>query len=51
MTPCTLESALRLLWHARNSHGRLRTAIRAEIHRNVTTLRLLRLPETMEIWH
>ena len=39
MARATIESALRLLVHARNSHGRLRSVIRSEIHRDIAILR------------
>jgi hypothetical protein len=37
----TLESALRLLIHARNSHGSLRARIRQTIRQDIALLRLL----------
>lgn len=39
---CGIESAARLLIHARNSHGSLRSAIRAAIHADIAELRRLR---------
>jgi hypothetical protein len=50
MSACTLESAIRLLVHARNSHGALKARIRAAIRSDIVALRLLRagLPEVIE---
>ena len=42
MTSCTLESALRILVHARNLHSYARPAIRALVREDIIRLRLLR---------
>lgn len=39
MPRATIESALRLLIHARNSRGALRPRIRAAIHADIALLR------------
>lgn len=39
MPRATVESALRLLIHARNSHGALRQRIRAAIRHDIALLR------------
>lgn len=39
MNPVVLQSALRLLIHARNSHGALRATVRALIHADIAQLR------------
>lgn len=39
---CCIESAARLLIHARNSHGALRNIIRAAIHADINLLRRMR---------
>jgi hypothetical protein len=40
MNRIIIESALRLLIHARNSHGSLRSTIRAAIHHDISALRV-----------
>lgn len=42
MSAATLERALQLLLHARNSHGLLRGEIRRLIHADIRSLRALR---------
>jgi hypothetical protein len=42
MNRTALESVLRLLIHARNSHGALRAQIRAAIRRDIALLRATR---------
>lgn len=39
MSRCLLETTVRLLIHARNSHGALRAVIRAAIHDDLQRLR------------
>lgn len=42
LSVCGIESATRLLIHARNNHGALRSIIRAAIHADILVLRGLR---------
>lgn len=41
LNACGIESAARLLIHARNNHGALRAIIRAAIHADILVLRRL----------